>query len=76
MPRGLGLILCLSRGPGVVSQVRHTPKPRPEGNLTFYLLEVIDSGDFETQPWSSDTSLLEEESLSMSIGSMSFLLKL
>lgn len=49
MPRDLNLILCLSGGPGV-SQVRHTPKPKPEGNLVSYLVAVIDRGSFEIQP--------------------------
>lgn len=30
------------------SQVRCTPKPRPEENLVSYLMDVIGSGGFET----------------------------
>lgn len=51
IPRGLNLIPCLSRGLGIVSQVRQTLKPRPEGNLVFYLVGITDYGGFETQPW-------------------------
>lgn len=37
MPVGLDLILCLRGGPGVVGQMRCTPKPGPEEYLVSYL---------------------------------------
>lgn len=45
-----GLILCLRGRPGISSQVRCTPKPRPEENLVSFLMDVIGSGGFETWP--------------------------
>lgn len=40
-------------------QVRCTPKPKPEGNLVSYLMDVIDCGSFEIHHGFVDTSLLE-----------------
>lgn len=47
----LGQPVKKGRGLGIVGQVRHTLKPRPEKNLVFYLVAIIDCGGFETQPW-------------------------